>query len=288
MDTPNTNGSGSGKDFVWTVLLSSAVVLAVATGALYFLGGAYFEGISEVLGLTYLAKPQSDSYIFAVAELLLATSWEPFLIVSVAISAGALSIVEIIERKRFQLSRRSQEIMIPVTIIFLTFVVLYFFFGTMDKRYLLENCSCPIQAPQHYVQPILLLLSIALLTIGGAYCIANRTLKAFFAAWGISMVVLCIYNVGWDSGISILNTPRQQLAEVVSSSLLNGAETKVLVLGADDKSIVVLSPNQHSAAHPEPIYLSRSDLKSFHLTGYSSIDAFFCKPLNSPPKRKGQ
>ncbi len=54
-------------------LLASSATFAAFTTLLYFVGGAYYEGRTIVLGTAYLAMPPANSLVYTGAELLLAT-----------------------------------------------------------------------------------------------------------------------------------------------------------------------------------------------------------------------
>lgn len=68
-------------------------------------------------------------------------------------------------------------------------------------------------------------------------------------------------NLGWAAGAENLYGPFQ-IVQLTNSVAQLPADTRMLVLGADDKNLVVLVRGYH-----QPQYLSRSDTKTFRIVG---------------------
>ncbi len=132
--------------------------------------------------------------------------------------------------------------------------------------------SCPIK--ESGVLPVsLAAFFFCASSVGGfALLVKSKRLRFAFVLWGGVISLLCLYNLGWADGAEILYGQFQIVALTNSAAQLS-ADTRMLVLGADDKNLVVLVRGYH-----QPQYLSRSDTKTFRIVGLAKIDDFVCKP----------
>lgn len=108
-------------------------------------------------------------------------------------------------------------------------------------------------------------------------------LRFVFLLWGVSILSLCLFSFGWAAGAEQLYDPGFSVVEIVSPSLHLTPDSKALILGADAKNLVLLSPGEGTHGYPEPRYISRSEVKTFRLAGSSSISIFSCKPASGKP-----
>jgi hypothetical protein len=259
---------------ILTVLLSSSVVLGAMTGIFYLVGGAWFEGYVNALGLSYLAGRQSAEYIFAGAQVLLVTF---FVLASVFAFLAALFRMEILSLNGKRIPRARESIIFALMIALSSVLIFVFTDLTMaDGRNLITRGACPFTNQGPEMRPLSLFCFAALVASFGFFFFQPRLLRVTALVWGIVASVLCLYIFGWTSGATGLYG-KFQIVEVGSTSLQLPAEARLLVLGTDDKNLVVLTPGANRAGHLEPRYFLRSEVKTFRIVGTASINDFVCK-----------
>lgn len=261
----------SGQTSILTVILSSSVVLAVVTGLFYFLGGAYYIGYSQALGLNYLAGLQPAEYVFLGAQQLL---FLVFFFASFLLMAWLLSRYLPVRPK--PVFGKWEPVIFFLGVLILTVLLGAF---TASKagvsRDLITSSACPLTGNGSSITALLVFLT-AILVMPFLSYFFSKVLRGAFLVWGVVACVLCLYNFGWAAGAEHLYG-KFQTAKIMSLTAQLPAETDVLLLGRDDKNLVVLVSGENSAGHPEQKYFLRSEVKMFRLVGESSIDAFFCK-----------
>jgi hypothetical protein len=276
MSSINSQTAGSGHVSIWTVVLSSSVLLATITGVFYFVGGASYEGYSQALGLYYLAGWQPTEYIFAGAELLMTTSAAPWLWLAMLL----VSLIPASMAKRRYFSHTWESLIFALLGGIPTLLVLLFVIYTMKtSRDLITHGACPITGTNSILGAWLVCVATIAFTAMISQFFFTRLLRLMFLSWGMIIALLCLYNFGWAAGAARLYESFQ-VAEIDSPFLSAGADTKVLVLRADDKNLAVIVRGENRTGHPEPRYLLRSEIKTFRIVGTSSINDFFCKRLN--------
>ena len=81
---------------------------------------------------------------------------------------------------------------------------------------------------------------------------------------------MCVFATAWAEGVS---STRRETFDVVQ---LGDNEPRLLLLGADETNLVVLTPNVNKAGHPGPKYISRPLVNGFRIVGTASINDFIC------------
>jgi hypothetical protein len=271
MSSLNPRTADGGQVSIWTVMLSSSVALAMITGLFYFVGGAMHLGYSQALGLDYLAERQPAEYIFEGGQVLLASS--SFILVLAIALAVFIAPMRLGKQQPFL---RNWELLILFALTGIPSVLVWVFLTRGTSRDVITNSSCPIVG--HGSTLLALSALVAIIPWIGIFShfFFTRLLRLTFLVWGIVTALLCLFEFGLVNGEELLYGPFQ-VAEIASTSLSAGIDTRVLVLGADDKNLVILVPGENRTGHPEPRYLLRSAMTTVRIVGSSSINDFFCK-----------
>jgi hypothetical protein len=246
-------------------------------------GSAYVEGYSHALGLTYLARLQPVEYGLLGAEILLLSSYVLVLLVPLVVLAF-FRILMPVGRTRI---RRAWELpafsmLIPGSSIFL----LAFTLRTMNaSRDLITRGACPVTGQGSDTIPFGLFCGALVVACFGFFFFEPRLLRLTCLVWGIVASGFVLYGFGWVFGADRFYE-RFQIVEVRSSSLLPPG-ARLLVLGADDKNLVVLTTDVNRARHPEPSYFLRSEIKNFRVVGTASINDFICNVPTRPSSPAG-
>ncbi len=255
----------TGKVSALTVLLSSSVVLGTITGVFYLVGGAWVDGYSHALGLTYLARLQRAEYIFFGSQILLALSYFSISVMPVV----GLGIVVFLKRK--PIPRAWESVTFVLLMLISSLLLSAFAVPALNPvRPLITSAVCPVtgRSGAWTFGPLCFALAVGGF---GFFFFEPKRFRLMFLGWGIVASVFWLFVFGWAFGAGQLYGTFQ-IVEVDSTSL------QLLVLGADDKNLVVLTPGINRAGHPEPRYLLRSDIKVFRVVGTASINDFVCNP----------
>jgi hypothetical protein len=244
------------------------------TGMFYLLGGASFQGYDTALGLRYLADRQSAEYIFAGAQVLLVISYVLVSVFAFILVFFWMKILPWLSKR----IRRDWEFVFFWLIVPLNVLIFVFADHTLDDcRGLITRGACPIaNQGAAAMMPFWVFCGTALVSGLGFFLFQPRPFRVTVLVWGIVASVLCLYLFGRTSGAAILYGTFQ-IVEVGSTSLQLPSGARLLVLGADDKNLVVLTPGVDRAGHLEPRYLLRSEIKVFRIVGTASINDFVCK-----------
>ena len=266
----------NGRTAIWNVILSSSIGLAAITGVLYFVGGGVYQGRAWALGLKYLSGLQPNEYIFEGTQISL--SYLPLIAFALLIAASALAVggVHLLVVKHIDFLRRWERWVFVVLILLLTIVWICGSFHTENTATsLVTSVSCPMKKPGFI--GISVVAFCACTVMGSLWLFSSKLLRLTFLVWGGLIFVLCLFNLGWASGARQLND-NFPIAVLTNNAAQLLADTRVLVLGADDKNFVVLVKGKDQTSSLQPQYLSRSDVKTFRIVGLAKIDDFVCKP----------
>lgn len=254
----------------------------------YLVGGAKYEGRSYVLGLGYLAGLQPSEYIFAGAELILFYS-SPFvfvilflgLVIAVWIANG-MPVVPTGHTLSFP--RKGEYVFFFALTFIVTFGLVPLVIRTgVSARNLITTGSCPVTGHGTVTRAWLVCCGLSAFVGITVWLFHRRMLRFAFLLWGVSILSLCLFSFGWAAGAEQLYGTEFSVVEIVSPSLHLTSDSKALILGADANNLVLLIPGEGTHGHPEPRYISRSEVKTFRLVGSSSINNFFCKPVSRKP-----
>lgn len=277
-----TSQSSRRQISVLTAVLSSSVVLATVTALFYFVGGCMVRGYWQALGLNYVAGRQPAEYMFAGFESLL------LLFPLSLIAAPAIGILVTLSMGRKSLTRGREFAVFLLLLGILALLCSWTLFKirTGLTNAVITNVSCPVTGHGFMGAAGWVLLFAAAVIGIGVFLLVERILRLVFLVWGFPIWVFCLYNYGLAGGAAQLYG-NFQLAEITSASLqLPFSNSTVLILGADDKNLVVLIRGEDRGGHPTPRYVLRSDVKTFRLLGSSSLNDFFCRATKlSFPKR---
>ncbi len=267
---------------VWAGILSSSIAVAMITGVFFLVGGAERAGYSEALGLSYLAGLQSAEYIFSGAELLLV--WLFIFGVAIAVAvAEAFSMRPAAKRKYFP--REWERYIFSVLTIIPTFLLAaYAVWMDRASRDLASSGACPVTGHGSVGKASVVCVGLILFVSVTFGFFFSRLLRFTFLTWAAIACIFCLYYLGWAFGAARLYD-EFKIARLTSASAQLPVDTKALIIGADDKNLVVLVPssNEHTQ-RAEPIYLLRSDVKALRIVGSSSINDFLCKPIKPVSK----
>ncbi len=273
------------------MILSSSITLAAITGVLYLVGGAEFDGYSYALGLGYLAGLQPAEYVFDGAELILVYS----LVFGTLIPLFGNTVLSVTRKpiantKIICWFRRQERWSFFVLAFGVGVARIIFVIRTVDTApTLLTINSCPIRGGganggAWLVTCIVIVIAIVRSIFRVFY---SRLLRFAFLVWGIVIIFFCLFIFGRAAGAGKLYSPNFKVAKINSPTLQLPPDSQVLILGSDDKNLVLLLPAEYHELHPQPRYVLRSDIKSFQLVRSSSINDFFCKPqvrLSNPAR----
>ncbi len=264
-------------------VLAGSIGSVVATGMLYFVGGAYYAGYSRALGLNFLAGLQPAGYIFYGAQFLIALSIPQVSLMLVAVLATlrvARKGIWGIPKGRFSLKPECRFVvgLVTVTVVASTLLELHLLHSIRATKTLIASspCSWPINPSATGGTSFWFVVSAVL---GG---ISFQYLRQNFLRW--TSLVLCsaisllaLYGLGHELAAARLYGDRFQIAEISMSSPQSFPALQVLILGSDDKNMVVLFPPKDRGEKPQPTYLQRADLKSVRIVSSPGIREFFCK-----------
>jgi len=273
---------------VLVTILSSAVAVI----PFYLVGMAQLNGYRAALGLNYLSTPNAGEYISAGAETLLIGGF----VVSYIVVFLVIGLLYAFGLKRWHIPRNLEVVCIfGIAFLDSVFIFIRLLHDERVGHEVMRSASCPINGESAYGSAFWLLLSTIFVVALTAIAIHDKRYRLVFVSWGSVACLACLWNFGWAKGAGAAYD-EFSIAEITDAT----AKTQtVLLLDADDKNLVVVfkkderpyqapspsSParqdNTSEIAHPIPVYLLRSELRSTRLIGSQKLDQFFC---NTPIK----
>ena len=245
------------------------------------MGWAYYTCYSRALGVDFLGGLQPAGYIFYGAQFLINLS----ILVAIVLLVGvlvALWVAQVgipaIPNSRFA---REPKYRLGVGLFtagasFLLRLPLLASIAVTKTLITSNPCSWPIHTTATSWTSVWF---VAFAVLGGVSFryVRPSSLKWTFLVLCSAMSLLALYVLGHELGAASLYGNEFQIAEISISSPQSLPALRFLILGSDDKNMVVLLPSKQSGEKPQPTYLQRADLKSVRIVSSSGIRDFFCK-----------
>ena len=279
------------KPSLATTVLASSATFAVFTAFLYFVAGAYYQGRTSVSGTGYLTMPPPNDFVYSGAKLMLGAGMLVVLICS--IFWFAFSMVCYLEVRFPQWFTTASDKILRLSRVWelvvsgaVTIGAVWFLLTTVKllnepARVVTDHVCTPTgQLPQHHPGVFLLLTILFTATVPNRF--GSRRSK--WTGWLIgSFVALCLmYGFAWDAGRESLLSHSYSQAKVKLNDSSN-PEYDALIIGSDDKDLVIITHAKTGQYEPE--YLSRSRVVDFRLIGSATVEQFMCGiQQHSPPR----
>jgi hypothetical protein len=259
-----------------TLLKSTSLIIVLFSATLYIVGAAVSLQTSHLLGLAFLAQPSKEQYLFTGFKTLLA-----YLAGGFAFVFGiwmALRESDYV-RKCAHFLRRRPEISALAAIAFGWATLFGAQNGLADPD---DKLTVAGAALSQFPVPNGLFVWMGLLASAGLLVVATAALYVYpllpSRIWRFCFLYACLvtesanlFSIGKAEAFSSITEGRYNLALLAGTSAIHN-DRNVLVLGSDEKNLVVLAAS--SPGKRAVIYISRSEIKSISVTGTASLSTF--------------
>ena len=271
----------------WAVILASSLVLAAISGLFYFVGGAIQIGRSRALGLYFLTNLQPAEYIFAGANYLIQffAAIVPPLLSTLIVAAVAFS-VPYLPRLRGRIAADWEPRLFGIASTLSWLIVVAIYLKTDASATDIWTAKIPLVAT--HAQQLVWdgFLAVTAITVIAFSVLLSRALRLYSLISGGLLFSLSLYNMGLTAGAAELYNPFS-VVTLTSVSGVFSPDTRALVLGSDEKTLVVLMPSAKGKVDRSPTYIPRSDIKIFRIVGTETINKFILGQHAQPGSKAG-